>query len=823
MSPERESFVERLRTNLPEALHQLRQWVVWRMETRNNKPTKVPYSAVRHTKAKVTNPDTWSNFEQACQAYLQRREYAGVGFVFTEQDPFVGVDFDQCVTEGVIRPDILEHIQRFNSYTELSQSGTGVHIIVQGRLPAGGRKSAEHRIELYASARFFVMTGHHLPSTPPDIREAQMALDDFHATIFAALGQGALPTDTTGWSADDRAVLQRMLASKQGERIRALWQGDTTAHRHDDSAADLALCNHLTFWAKGNAEQMDRLFRRSGLMRPKWDEGARQGETYGQGTIRSALTPQNRDRITPPPHANELLPSGEQVASDVPVISVNHRQLAEVTTDGLAALIRLNQTQPTSPIIYVRGGMLVRVKQDENGEYMVQPLSEGAARGALARAAWWMKTTTDSNGQRSSLSTFPPTAVVRDLLNLPDWPGLPKLLGLVHCPTFAANGELHATYGYHPVTHLFNVCHLALDAVQITPDRVEAAKRFLLNELLGDFPFDSLASRAHAVALTLLPFVRPLIEGPTPIHAIDAPTPGTGKGLLANACSYAGRGHDLAATPAAQDDNEWRKRLTAVLLRADTHILIDNINQPLDSASLAAALTQPVWADRLLGQTCSLSLPINQIWIATGNNLITSDEIARRCIRIRLDANVERPDQRQQFRHQNLMLWVRQQRLTLIRAAVTLILAWVEAGMPRFTNHRKGSYEQWTEVMGGILQTAGIEGFLANEHEMYDTATAESARLLEFVEGWYQRYGSQPALVKDLFPLASWPDGPIPPAEQGLWRSLLEDALGNGTEHSRRTKLGRLLELNKDKIIAGYKVLKHLEDKKRPRFSLQKL
>jgi putative DNA primase/helicase len=218
----------------------------------------------------------------------------------------------------------------------------------------------------------------------------------------------------------------------------------------------------------------------------------------------------------------------------------------------------------------------------------------------------------------------------------------------------------------------------------------------------------------------------------------------------------------LAATPAAQDDNEWRKRLTAVLLRADSHILIDNINQPLNSASLAAALTQPMWSDRLLGQTCSLNLLINQIWIATGNNLVTSDEIARRCVRIRLDANVERPDQRRHFKHESLMRWVQQHRLPLMTAAVTIISAWVEEGMPRFIEHRKGSYEVWGEVLGGILQTNAVDGFLQNEHEMYDTATTETTRLVEFIEGWYQCYGEQAVQVKDLFQLASRPDGLVP-------------------------------------------------------------
>lgn len=836
MVANRQTLLAQLQANVPDALRQVNQWVVWRMEQRNAKPTKVPYAALTGKKAKATEPATWSSFTSACQAY-QTGQYAGLGFVFSDHDPYVGVDFDHCIENGTIKESVWHTIQHLNSYTEYSQSGTGLHVIVQGALPAGGRKSVQHGIELYATARFFVMTGNHLPNTPKTIATAQTALMQVYQDVFGATpmnSDAALPQADTQPSHDDQALLARMFASEHAAQIQALWRGDITAYHGDHSAADLALCNYLAFWTNSDAQWMDWLFRQSGLMRDKWERRARQGETYGQGTINRAIAgicktggpPQLAQPGTVTGYSIiESAPiAAQQVAEQthaLPTIVVNQRQLPAITTDALAALVARNRNQPTQPLVYVRGGLLTRVVQDENGEHFTQPLTEPAARSVLARAAQWVKLREDTTGHAVVQSVFPPSAVVRDLLCLTHWPDLPKLAGLVHCPTFAPSGHLHTTYGYDPATQLFNACRLGMDAVQSTQANLQSAKKLLLQELLVDFPFDSQASRAHAVALMLLPFVRPLIDGPTPIHAIDAPTPGTGKGLLANACSYAARGRDLASTPAAQDDAEWRKRLTAVFLRGDTHLLIDNVTQPLNSASLAVALTQQVWADRLLGQTVTLSLPINQVWIATGNNLIASDEIARRCVRIRLDANLERPDQRHSFKHTNLMQWVRQHRFPLMTAALTLINYWVQAGMPRFTDQRKGSYETWGEVMGGILQTADIAGFLQNEHELYEVATTETSRLVEFVEAWYCLYGEQEVQVRELFKLASRPDGPIPPTEQGQWCSLLEDALGSGNELSRRTKLGRLLDENKDKVIAGYKLLKNLRDKKRPRFSLR--
>lgn len=844
MAADPQVLLDRLSANVPAELRERAQWVLWRMERRKDKATKVPYFPLNGQRAKSTDPSSWSPFEQACQAYRQGT-YTGLGFVFSAEDPYVGIDFDGCVEAGVIHAPILDLVHQLDSYSEFSQSGSGIHVIVRGSLPSAGRKSAMHRIELYEAGRFFVMTGDRLPETPNTINDREVVCSELHRRLFDCVAPTlAAAPDTPSAQADsaDQAFLARMFASVHGAEIEALWRGDTAAYHHDHSAADLALCNHLAFWTGGDLAQMDGLFRQSGLMRPKWDRKARVGETYGKGTLARALASLSPTytlsvRGSAGNAGHERLEMNGTSQSDagtgdcsppcsgepLPQIVTNDRQLPTITAEALEALVAANARHIAHPVAYVRAGLLTRVVRDEQGEVLTQPLSEPAAKGLLARCAQWIRLRVDKDGQPIVTDVFPPTAVVRDLLALSYWMHLPALAGIVYCPTFGPSGKLHGEAGYNVETRLFHASTLRLGDTQPTAANVRSAKQMLLGELLVDFPFDSAASRAHALALVLLPFVRPLIAGPTPIHAIDAPTPGTGKGLLANACAYPARGRDLAAMPAAQDDGEWRKRLTALLLRSDSHILIDNITQPLDSASLAAALTQPVWADRLLGQTVSLHLPIQQVWIATGNNLVVSDEIARRCVRIRLDANLERPDQRGGFRHDNLMQWVRRRRPALVTAAVTLVKAWVEAGMPRFTARCKGSYEVWAEVMGGILQVVEVAGFLANDHELYEAAMTETARLAEFVEVWYQRYGEQEVQLKDLFKLASKPDGAVTPTDHGQWLGLLEDELGSGNELSRRTKLGRLLDRNQDRVVAGYKLGKNSRDRKRPRFHLHRL
>jgi putative DNA primase/helicase len=140
--------------SIPEELRVRPQWVVWKAV--GDKPDKVPYSARTGRKASSTDLLTWSTFEEALEAY-ENGEYAGLGFVFSSADPYTGIDLDNCVDEnGEIALWALEIVRYFDSYTELSATGTGLHIIVRSNVP--NRRKGE--VEVYSSKRFFTVTGH---------------------------------------------------------------------------------------------------------------------------------------------------------------------------------------------------------------------------------------------------------------------------------------------------------------------------------------------------------------------------------------------------------------------------------------------------------------------------------------------------------------------------------------------------------------------------------------------------------------------------------------------------------------------------------------
>ncbi|RIK36219.1 MAG: hypothetical protein DCC55_27975 [Chloroflexi bacterium] len=615
---------------------------------------------------------------------------------------------------------------------------------------------------------------------PAARRKAQpsLSLDEILAKI-AALG-----ADTT---LDDNARLQRLVDEIAGP----VEQLDKAHH----IAVELALVEHLKLSQK-KAERFTAACR----------QRAKQAAKQTKADARQAR-------------------QAKRPVSEKPAIDLADRQLSGVVADALAALVQRNERTPAEPLVYVRGGALTRIVRDESGAPGTQILSAGAVLHTLAEVADWVKISVDDDGNEFIKSEFPPLDVVRSVAAMGEWPGLPPLEGVVNAPTFAPDGTLHDKPGYNPVTRLFNASGLKLGNTTPAPEAIKWAKTLILEDLLGNFPFKDEASKAHAVGLLLLPFVRPMIDGPTPLHLIDSPTPGTGKGLLTSACALPATGRDVHSMAPGKDEDEWRKRLTSTLLLGGTHISIDNIREPLDSGVLASVLTQEYIEDRVLGSSQTVRLRVRTIWCANGNNITPSDEIARRSIWIRLDANTERPWERDGFKHQNLRTWALANRGQLVTAAVTLVRAWMAAGRPVWSGKNKGSYDAWSQVIGGILQTVEIPGFLANEAELFDTTVSDAEVLREFVAAWWNQYADSPVTSGELFKLASYPDhkpdDPLQAAQQTAeWHGLLDGVLGNGNQRSRQTRLGKLLGTSKDKVFGEYKIQKLSPSAGNPRWSL---
>ncbi|WMT56519.1 phage NrS-1 polymerase family protein [Truepera radiovictrix] len=245
---------------------------------------KVPLDPKMMRSASVVDPDTWSSFDAAC-----RREHSdGIGFVLTADDGIVGIDLDNCIVDGFVTTAAFKIVDHFNSYTEVSPSGTGLHIFIRANLNrAWKRTNGSRSVEIYGDRRYLTMTGDRAPLSRLAIHDRQDELNAF----LAKYDRASSPPRTIARTApqrDDEDVLQRAANARNGERFRKLWSGDTSAYGHDHNRADLALCNMLWYWS-GDEAQVDRLFRRSGLMRDKWDS-ARGASTYGENLILKAMS-----------------------------------------------------------------------------------------------------------------------------------------------------------------------------------------------------------------------------------------------------------------------------------------------------------------------------------------------------------------------------------------------------------------------------------------------------------------------------------------------------------------------------------------------------
>ena len=378
--------------------------------------------------------------------------------------------------------------------------------------------------------------------------------------------------------------------------------------------------------------------------------------------------------------------------------------------------------------------------------------------------------------------------VVRDITSLPSLEGIPPITRVIEAPVFSPDGSLLTRPGYNAAGRVFYVPAPGIQIPEVmehpSRDEVDRARRLIVDDLLGDFPFVGDAERAHAVALLLLPFCRDLIAGHTPLHLFEAPSPGTGKTLLLHVLTYPAAGRPPALMTECGSEEEWRKRITAKVAEGPSVFAIDNLRRRLDSAALSSLLTTDVWEDRWLGLSKMVRFPVRAAFAATGNNPSVSNEIARRTVRIRLDSGEERPWQRNGFRHKNLVTWVATNRAELVWAALTLIQAWIVEGKPTGMAQRLGMFEQWSEVIGGVLEVAGITGFLSNTSEFYQDADVEAAAARALVQVWWNRFTSLPVGVSDLWPLA-------PP--------VILELLNDFNEHSARIKFGNELKSMRDR------------------------
>jgi putative DNA primase/helicase len=265
--------------SIPDEMKSLNNWV--------GHKDKLPINVKTGESAKSNDSSTWTDFNTALVNSIKRK-LSGVGFMFSNQDNFVGIDLDHCRSKesGEIEAWALEIIEQFigKAYIEVSFSGTGVHIICRGKLPLSGRRNGN--VEMYSDGRYFTITGKVLMDYI-GIEDCTVEIEYLHQKYISKPIKQQEKKTFTHIDLNIDEIIEKASNSRQGHKFCDLYNGNFQGYP-SQSEADQAFCNLLAFWCGCDVAKMDCIFRNSGLYREKWDK--RRGcLTYGEKTINTAI------------------------------------------------------------------------------------------------------------------------------------------------------------------------------------------------------------------------------------------------------------------------------------------------------------------------------------------------------------------------------------------------------------------------------------------------------------------------------------------------------------------------------------------------------
>lgn len=482
----------------------------------------------------------------------------------------------------------------------------------------------------------------------------------------------------------------------------------------------------------------------------------------------------------------------------------------QLDTDSVRAAVAHGNALPAA---FVTAGEMTRLGRNDEGHPVIKLHTSASFSYWVAQHSAWTKTT-----RRGVSRVNPPIVAVNAVMNLADaLDEAPRLERVVQVPFFNRKRHLVTDEGYnrssrtwYQPSQRFTVPRVNEDP---SPSQVEAARSLILDDLLVDFPFASAGDRAGAVAMLLETFVKDVITGNTPLHLVEASTPGTGKSKLVENCLAVGLGcqpRDVPGKPLAHDEAEIRKGITTSLMSGTPAVFFDNVSHAIKSAALAQALTGGTWTDRRLGASEDVEFKIRCSWVMTSNNASYDADTARRISLIRLDlskldgvdaAVKENPSIREGFKHTNLEGWVTDHQDRLVWACLTLVQHWLAEGGKPWTGRPLGSFESWSQVMGGILEAVGIDGFLTNRDQIEPSTGGNREDVIVFLEAWRGQHGDVDVLPADLVRANESQENPL---------GLKADKSGNFS-----VPMGYWLRKNKDRVVGGYQICQSTINKRK--------
>lgn len=389
-----------------------------------------------------------------------------------------------------------------------------------------------------------------------------------------------------------------------------------------------------------------------------------------------------------------------------------------------------------------------------------------------------------------------PQKVAQTLLSRTGHWNLPFLRAIVECPTLRADGSILQIPGYDSTSGLLFKPGISFDPIPEVPSADDMIKAIEdLEDLVSTFPFEAPEDKSVALSAILTGLVRPSLSG-APLIGFSAPMAGTGKSLLADIVALLVTGRRVSAFSQGVKDEEFSKRIDTALLQGDSLVNIDNVSRPLMGDDLCQALTQNSKRVRILGRSEMPECSCSTFFMATGNHLVLRGDMNRRGLICRLDAGVERPEERRFER--NIYKFVPKHRSSLVRAGLVLLREYLAQGCPDLGLKPMGSFDTWSTWIRGALVWAGyVDPYKTRERILVEDPALEEGRNL--YHAWDATFGSMPTTVKYAISEAYRdPDTELKDALEAI------AATKNGI-NSRR--LGKWLAKHKNVIIEGLRLV----------------
>lgn len=791
-------YAEGWTDRIPAELCQLVQWVVWRYKSRSNckggmKWTKPPYqphaTQGRRPEAKTDDPATWGTHAEALatyQAYARRTDAErldGIGFVFLAGDGFFGIDLDNCLTlDGKLMEWADERLRRLGlTYTEVTPSGRGLHLIFRGSLPrkpdgTTGRRRGGYgpdgagEIEVYEHGRYFTMTGNLWPGAPATINaptdgalnELAAALDDGRQTSHR---RGTAPAVASNHpatrDASDDALLNRARNARNGAKFSALYDmGDCSGHP-SASEADLALLAMLAFWTGEDSVRMERLFDASALgRRGKWADRP----DYRAASIAEAIARNDGKFPSAPGRLRPVQRNGKASSNDRPSrngqtshgaeVAILPRPAIEVNTERHRVLAETLAVLPIDIDLYRRGNALVRVVKEEMediklyggvmlrnvlGSARVIDVSEAGLSCRLTALSEFFNWRPNQSGEPVAVPVHPPKWLMSAILRDGFYPGVRPLMGIAEVPFPRPDGTLVTEPGYDPTTGHLLVPSIPIDPIPDRPTQEDArAATALLLGLVYQFPFTGEDDAAVWLAALLTILARPGIAGPVPGFAFIGNRAGSGKGRLIDTLGMIAHGRSIPTSGYPRDDAEAQKTKVALALGATAVVHLDNLDEGLSygGGALDSALTTAVVNDRILGQSKTTGeIPLRCVWMVSGNNIVPHKDADRRWLVCGLTTDLEHPEERDDLEIPDILGHIAARRGELVATALTILKAHALAGRPSAGWPPLGSFEEWDRIVRTAVWFALGRDCTASRRKVAEEAPERLDRLA-LLEAW---------------------------------------------------------------------------------------